>query len=305
MKNVRLSVSCVLASVFLSASVASAAVPPPVITSAEVDLANSQLLIFGNNFGGALAVWFGGETMVLDTFDSSMIIADLPTTDPGSYSLIVQTAPSARYTTAMSVTLGAQGPQGPQGPQGIKGDTGPTGPQGATGPTGATGPQGPQGVQGQTGPAGPQGPTGPAGPAGPQGPTGIVATVFSSGYGKDPTSTGIDFISVTPQVTITAGQKIIVNAHKALGTTIAGGASELNLWVCYQGAPGSPVNTIGGGILGNRVPQNTRITFGINGIISGIAAGNYIVGMCGQTSATQAPNWKSNEYSYVTAIITN
>ncbi|GMV44596.1 MAG: hypothetical protein AMXMBFR64_63120 [Myxococcales bacterium] len=138
----------------------------------------------------------------------------------------------------------------------------------------------------------------------------MVSTTFSSGFGADPISSSgtpsVGFLSVSPTVTITSGQKIIVDASKALGSVAAGGASGLNLWVCYQStAAGSSIVAIGGGILGLQVPQNTRITFAINGVITGLAAGSYQVGMCGQASAAQVANWKYNEYSYVTAIVTN
>lgn len=183
---------------------------------------------------------------------------------------------------------GVEGPQGPPGPQG---------PAGPAGPTGATGPQGPQGATGFTGAAGP------AGPAGPQGPQGIVSTASTSGSGGNPTPANA-FIGPTVNVTITAGQKILVIADKALGSTAAGGAQGLNIYVGYQATAGA-VTTFGGGIFGLRVPQNTRVPFSINGIISGLAAGTYTVGMVGSCTAGQEVNWNSNEFGYVSAIVIN
>jgi len=48
--------------------------------------------------------------------------------------------------------------------------------------------------------------------------------------------------------------------------------------------------------------QNTRLTFTVNGVATGLSAGTYQVGLCGL--ATSA-NWTNNEYGYTTAIVTN
>jgi hypothetical protein len=102
------------------------------------------------------------------------------------------------------------------------------------------------------------------------------------------------------------GAKVLVWASKALGTTAAGGAADLNLWICYQAtSPGSTIMTLGGGVLGLRVPQNTRIPFSLNSAVGGLPPGNYQFGLCGQTSAAQVASWKSNEYSYVSAAVVN
>lgn len=188
---------------------------------------------------------------------------------------------------------GATGPMGPQGP------IGPTGPQGATGPTG---PQGPQGAIGATGPQGPQGVQGLLGPAGPQGPSGIISAAYTSGSAVTPTATTA-FVGPFLTVAVTStSQRIHVTANQALGSTIAGGASGLNLWICYRtsGSAAAPT-TIGGGTFGLQVPQNTRMNFGLSAVIGpSLPAGNYDVGMCG--SAPNA-NWNNNEYGYVSAIV--
>ncbi len=208
---------------------------------------------------------------------------------------------------------GAQGPTGPAGPQGAAGVTGPQGPAGATGADGAQGPQGVQGPVGPQGPAGAQGATGPqgatgavgaVGPAGAQGPTGpqgIVSFATLAGFGNNPTATTA-FIGPTVNVSITAGQKIMMVVSKALGSTSAGGANSLNIYPAYQAGAGV-VTTQGGGIFGIACAQNTRETVSINYIFSGLAAGTYTVGMAG--SSTNAANWNNNEYGYISAIVFN
>jgi hypothetical protein len=59
---------------------------------------------------------------------------------------------------------------------------------------------------------------------------------------------------------------------------------------------------MGGGVLGNQVAQNTRITMGLSGVITGLAPGTHLVGLVGNSSGTPA-NWNSNEYSYTTAVV--
>lgn len=127
-----------------------------------------------------------------------------------------------------------------------------------------------------------------------------MSATFTSGTGGNPT-TATAFIGPTVQVTLAAGQKIFMTANKALGSTA--GATGLGLHACYQSTvAGSPIQQIGGGILGQQVPANTRVTFGINADFSAVP-GTYNVGMCG--ASANAVNWNSNEYGYVTAIVHN
>jgi hypothetical protein len=49
------------------------------------------------------------------------------------------------------------------------------------------------------------------------------------------------------------------------------------------------------------VPQNTRVTFGISGVIANLPAGTHTVGMCA-TAPTPA-DWNSNEYGYTTVLV--
>lgn len=145
--------------------------------------------------------------------------------------------------TGPTGATGATGPQGPVGdagpigPQGPVGVTGMTGPQGPMGPVGAMGPQGPVGL---TGTQGPNGPTGPQGPAGPTGATGATGTsgVVNSGSAAGPASTWIASgaaTNATPifagaagttfTLSLTAGQKVLLNGSAVLGTNTPGNAN--------------------------------------------------------------------------------
>ena len=206
---------------------------------------------------------------------------------------------------------GPAGPAGPQGPTGPVGIAGPAGPQGATGAAGVAGPAGPQGATGAAGVAGPAGPAGPtgsqgvAGATGPQGPIGgqgIVSFATAQASSTAPTAT-IAFISPAAVVTIAAGQKIYVVGSAALGSTAAGGASQLNLYVGYQLSSGGTVTTANFGEFGLTAPQGQRLVFTQSWVITGLPAGTYNVGLVG--SSTAPTNWNNNEWSHVTALVLN
>lgn len=129
------------------------------------------------------------------------------------------------------------------------------------------------------------------------------AFAFTSGFGLNPSATRA-FIGPTATIAVTAGQKVLVTASKALGSTTVGGAGGLNLFICYRasGAVVTPT-TVGGGILGNQVAQNTRQIFTVSASVTLSTAGSYEVGLCGDAAAPA--NWNYNEYGYVTALAVN
>jgi archaellum component FlaG (FlaF/FlaG flagellin family) len=195
---------------------------------------------------------------------------------------------------------GPQGPAGAAGPQGPAGVTGAAGPQGPAGPAGPAGPQGPTGATGAAGPVGPVGPAGPAGPQGPQGAGAAITFVTTSGSGLNP-GAALAFIGPTVNVTLAAGQRAHMVVEKALGSTAAGGAIDLDTYPCHQLTGGGALTVNGAGIFDQRVPQNIRIPFGMNWVYSGLPAGTYTIGMCGFTSNAAA--WNNNEWGYISALV--
>jgi hypothetical protein len=232
--------------------------------------------------------------------DGDVIVDDDGAWQGPSSGLIGPTGPQG--STGPQGPTGPTGPQGNQGSQGVQGPTGPTGnsgSQGNPGPTGPTGPQGPLGSQGVTGPTGPSGATGATGP------TGIVASNFLSGFAGSsmPTGTSLapSFIGPLLAVTTTSTQKVYISGNAGLGSQSTG-ASDLNLYLCFQ-ASGGAVTQFGNGIFGLTAPPNQRYSYGLTGITS-LPAGTYSVGMCA-VSPTQAANWNNNEFVYVSAIVFN
>ncbi|USN99963.1 MAG: hypothetical protein H6810_04685 [Phycisphaeraceae bacterium] len=112
------------------------------------------------------------------------------------------------------------------------------------------------------------------------------------------------FLTPTATVTITAGQKIYVSANAAFGSTIAGGADNLDIFIGYRvSGSGATPTTVGGGIFNLRVQQNTRVPMGISAVISNLVAGTYDVGMVGDDDGNG--NWNNNEWGYVSVIVLN
>jgi hypothetical protein len=154
-------------------------------------------------------------------------------------------------------------------------------------------------LDGNPGPEGPQGPEGPIGPIGPQGPSGIVTSAFAYGYGADPT-TSLQFLVEPVSINVSSGQVVHVTSHKAFGSIVAAGASNLNLYICYRSV-GAILQSVGGGIWGLRVAQNTRQIFGLSATIQALD-GAYQVGLCG-LAETGAANWNYNDWGYTTALV--
>lgn len=299
------------------------------VSRVEIEYAGNMpmtLYIFGSGFGHGLPrVKLDGTKLLVVSNVDGRIVANLPNTrswNAGTYLLRV-TSSNGNRDDSFDVTIGAEGPAGDPGPQGEAGPpgpqgdpgapgpqgiTGPAGPQGPAGTNGSTGPQGPQGdpgpqgLPGPVGAQGPQGEPGPEGPQGPQGPAGGITTVgFNSGSGSNPTDV-LAFLAARVTLTVSSTQKVLVTSHKALGSGAVGGASDLRLYICYQGEDGV-LTRVGGGILGLRVAQNTRQTFGMSASVANLPAGVYQFALCGNVSTGTGSNWNSNDFSYTTALL--
>lgn len=281
----------------------------PIVVSVQQSADGTTLFVEGINFGSSPSVALGGITLsgVIVNTIGTQLLADMPSVPSGSYQLHVTSG--SNRSASFEVAVGAAGPAGPAGPEGPAGPPGPEGPMGPVGADGAPGAPGPTGAQGPEGPMGPQGIQGPVGPtgatgaAGPQGPSGIVQTVFTSGFGAangGGVGTVTEFIGPTVTVTVGASQRVQITASKALGSFAAGGANGLNLYVCYKASGGSLV-TIGSGMFGLSVVQNTRQLFTVPGVTPPLPADTYEVGLCGLSAA--AANWNSNEFGYVSAMV--
>lgn len=124
------------------------------------------------------------------------------------------------------------------------------------------------------------------------------AMAFSSGSASTPTATA-SFISAVTTITLTRSSRIFVTSQAALGSSAAGGATGLNLYIAYRPSGGS-ITTVGGGVFGLTCAQNQRSLFGLSGLTPILPPGVYDVGLAGSSST--GVNWNNNEWSYTTAI---
>jgi len=116
----------------------------PVISRVEVDLATSQIFIFGKDLGNVGMVRLDQSKLTILSASGSAIETELPASlTPGTYRLTVMDF--RNWRRSIGVTIGGVGEQGPQGEPGAQG---PPGAQGEPGPQGPEGPEGPQGVPG-------------------------------------------------------------------------------------------------------------------------------------------------------------
>jgi len=126
-----------------------------------------------------------------------------------------------------------------------------------------------------------------------------VASATTSGA-TAPITSSTAFISATVNVTVAAGQKVLVVSSAGLGAGVTA-ATSLNLYICYS--TGGPLTTVGGGIFGLTAPANSRQLYDLNTVIFSLAPNTYTVGLCG-SSAVPA-NWNNNEWSYTSALVFN
>lgn len=136
-----------------------------------------------------------------------------------------------------------------------------------------------------------------------QSPTGqLIGSNTVSASSVAPTTTNA-FLSGTPTFAITSSsQKVHVVSTCSLGAlTIA--ATGLNIYVGYKSTAAASPSTSGGGIFGLSCPINTRLTYTVSSVITGLPPGTYQFGMVGNSSAPA--NWNNNEWSYTTVMVYN
>ena len=92
----------------------------------------------------------------------------------------------------------------------------------------------------------------------------------------------------------------MVTGSRTFGSTVAGGAGNLVLAICWVDSGGYHMAG-GGGMTTMRLGQNERTIYTLSAIIDGLAADTYQVGMCGYS--TDAANWNWNGYGSTTVLV--
>jgi hypothetical protein len=119
--------------------------------------------------------------------------------------------------------------------------------------------------------------------------------------GNSSVTTNLAFLTIPANITLAETAKILIHSTAGLGTTAGINATgALNIYNCYRDNNGGNITTIGGGIFGLRLPAGTRIPFSLSSTTDFLPAGNYAVGICGNSN--DPLQWNSNEFGYTTAM---
>lgn len=150
--------------------------------------------------------------------------------------------------------------------------------------------------------------TGTAGTDGIKFPDGTLQTtapkpISASASAQSPATTN-RFLGPTVTVTVrSTSQQIAVVANSALGSSVGGTGLKLFPGYRLSGNTTAPI-TVGGGMYGIAVTAGVRVPLGVNGVITGLPAGDYEVGMVGYCNTqAEANTWNNNEWGYVTATV--
>ncbi|MHC1774995.1 MAG: hypothetical protein AB9834_06220 [Lentimicrobium sp.] len=129
-------------------------------------------------------------------------------------------------------------------------------------------------------------------------PMSILSFNQASGFSTIPSD--LDFLVFPAIVTITETAGIMINSSRTLGTTAGITTGTFNIYICYRNTNGGNIITMGGGMLGLRLPANTRIPFSLSYSTPLLPAGIYEVGLCG--NCNDPSQWNSNDWGYTTAM---
>jgi hypothetical protein len=123
---------------------------------------------------------------------------------------------------------------------------------------------------------------------------------FNQASGFSTITSNLNFLVFPAIVTLTETAGIMINSSRTLGTTTGITTGTFNMYICYRNTNGGNIITMGGGMLGLRLPANTRIPFSLSYSTPLLPAGIYEVGLCGACS--DPSQWNSNDWGYTTAM---
>jgi hypothetical protein len=129
-------------------------------------------------------------------------------------------------------------------------------------------------------------------------PMSILSFNQATGFSTIPSN--LNFLVFPAIVTLTETAGIMINSTRTLGTTTGITTGTYNIYICYRNTNGGTITTMGGGMLGLRLPANTRIPFSLSYSTPLLPAGIYEVGLCGNCS--DPSQWNSNDWGYTTAM---
>lgn len=129
-------------------------------------------------------------------------------------------------------------------------------------------------------------------------PMSILSFDQASGFSAIPSD--LNFLVFPAIVTLTETAAIMINSSRTLGTTTGITTGTFNIYICYRNTNGGNLINMGGGMLGLRLPANSRIPFSLSYSTPLLPAGTYEVGLCG--ACIDPSQWNSNDWGYTTAM---
>ncbi|MBN8597585.1 MAG: hypothetical protein J0L78_07925 [Planctomycetes bacterium] len=146
---------------------------------------------------------------------------------------------------------------------------------------------------------------GPQGPAGPQGPSGVITTVSSNagvGSNLSASNNGVwAFAGSVPTITVGAGQTLHVQATAAIGIAAGGTAKAMDYNVGFRasGSTSAPTELAINSYLTVKLLPGLRLPFTASYSRSGLAPGNYQVGLIVRAPGTDGGAFNDNDWSLV------
>jgi hypothetical protein len=110
----------------------------------------------------------------------------------------------------------------------------------------------------------------------------------------------INFIAVPALVTSGGtNDTIFTTSTAALGST--SGASGLDIYICAQPSAGGSISAFGLGLFNLTSAAGERKPFTLSAALTGLTAGQWLVGLCGVLEFSSP--WNNNEWSYTSAFV--
>lgn len=143
-------------------------------------------------------------------------------------------------------------------------------------------------------------------PGAAQRPAGVVLSIGAAEAAIAPLANerGRAFIGDTVGMSVEATHLAFISANVGLGSTVPGGAGDLELSICTRQIGSQVLQEARGSRLEDlAVGENSRRSFALKTRLEGLTRGDYEVGLCGYVKRG-AGRWNDNDRAQVSVIVT-
>jgi hypothetical protein len=144
------------------------------------------------------------------------------------------------------------------------------------------------------------GPTGSTGPTGPTGAAGIATIATLNGSNVNVGAQSLGFVGSTTTITLTTGQELIASLSLVIFENVIT-STAFYYTACAQPSAGGTISTLAVGSL-QANPADGTATYPADGVISGLSAGTYKVGICMSNTDAQTGIVIQNYTGYFMAV---